>query len=140
MKLRALELALSAGATTKRPPGPLRAGIDGFTPKIEPLSVSPFRVFQSVSEYSWCVHYVTTPLQTIDPLHGPQHEKAQIDPNMLCTACSTSGTISSVLRIISFPAAGIKPLLVSRSTTQNSGVLRSLQMTSPIARDGHELL
>ena len=32
--------SFSAGATTKPPPGPLRAAIEGFTPKIEPLSIS----------------------------------------------------------------------------------------------------
>ena len=30
----------SAGASTKPPPAPLKAGIEGFTPKIEPFSVS----------------------------------------------------------------------------------------------------
>ena len=30
----------SAVATTKPPPGPMRAGMEGFTPKIKPFSVS----------------------------------------------------------------------------------------------------
>ena len=71
----------------------------------------------SVSVYSWCVYYVT-PLQHHRP-SGPQPERAQIDPNYL--HCSTTGKISSLLSIIRSPTAFIKPLLVSRSTTHNSG-------------------
>ena len=65
---------------------------------------------------------------------GPLHEQAQIDPNDQL-ARSTPGTISSLFSIISSPAASIKPLLVSRSTTQYSGVVGIyLPMTSKIAR------
>ena len=72
-------LTFNAGATTKPPPGPLRAGIDGFTPKIEPLNVSHHlweQVIQSIPGA------FITPLQHHRP-YGPQHEQTQIDPNDL---------------------------------------------------------
>ena len=47
---------------------------------------------------------------------------------IICTACSTLGMISSLLRIISCPAAGIKPLHISRSTTKNSGTIKPSQI------------
>ena len=61
------------------------------------------------------------PCYTIDPL-GLITSKHKWTP-MMCTAYSerysTPGTIISLLSIMHSPAAGIKPLLVSRSTTQN---------------------
>ena len=59
------------------------------------------------------------PCSTIDPLgfSTSKHNLTQ----MFRIACSTPGTISSLFSTISSPLAGIKPLLVSRFTTQNSG-------------------
>ena len=55
----------------------------------------------------------------IDPLglSTSKHKSTQ----MICSACSTPGMISSLHSIMSSPATGIKPMLVSRSTTQNRG-------------------
>ena len=63
-----------------------------------------------------------TPLRHHRP-SGPQHEQAQIYPMQWSAlhACFKAGMISRLLSIISSPAAGIKPMLVSRSTSQNSG-------------------
>ena len=117
--------------TTKPPPGTRRIGIEGFTPKIEPFSVS-----QHLSEQVECFrvflvpHYATTPLQHHRPSEPQgEHKLTQI----FRIACSTPGRISSLFTIISPPAAGIKPLLVSRSTTQNS-VGTYLKIPVPIAR------
>ena len=73
--------ASSAGATTKPHLGPLRALIEDFTSRSS-LSVSPTTCMNrwSASDYSWCAHYAT-PLQHHRP-SGPQHEQAQIDPNV----------------------------------------------------------
>ena len=59
------------------------------------------------------------PCRTINPL-GLSTSKHKLTP-MFRIACSTPGMISSLFGIISSPASGIKPLHVSRSTTQNSG-------------------
>ena len=109
--------AFAAGATTKPPPGPLTR--EAFTPNIEPLSVSHdlcnqvecFRVFQ--------VRSLCDPCNNIDHLglSTSKHKSTTI----ICTAYSTPGMITSLLSIISSPAADIKSFHVSRSTTQNSG-------------------
>ena len=68
--------AFLAAAITKPSPGPLSAGIEGFTPKIELGSVSLTTYVNrwSASEYSWCPHSAI-PLQNHRP-SGPQHEQA----------------------------------------------------------------
>ena len=62
------------------------AGIDDFTPNIEPLSVS-HHLCEKVecSEYSWCVHNVT-PLQH-HRLSGPQHELQSKYIEIQCNYC-----------------------------------------------------
>ena len=69
------------------------------------------------------------PCSTIDP-QGLSMSKHKLTP-MVSIVWSTPGMIR-VFSIISYPAVGIEPFLVSRSTTQNRG-RNLLQMTSPIA-------
>ena len=57
------------------------------------------------------------PCCTMDPLHLSTSEH-KLTP-IICNAYSTPGTIRSLLSNISSPAAGIKLLLFSRSTTKN---------------------
>ena len=112
--------AFSAGATIKPPPGPLesrniRLHTKDRAFKCLPPLMSTSEVLQSIPP----VFIMWVPCSTIDPL-GLSMSKHKSTP-MLCTACSTPGMICSLLSIISSLAAGIKPLLVSSSTTQNSG-------------------
>ena len=87
-------------------------------------------VNEGALEYSWCANYVT-PLQHYETC-GPQHEQAQSAPNVQHCS-STPGTISCLFSIISSPAAGIRPLLVSISDMQDN--CRNIPtMTSPIAQ------
>ena len=110
--------AFSAGAITKPPLGPLRAGI-GFTPKIEPFSVSHYLCEQVEFAKTISGALIMQLLcSTIDPLCLSMSNH-KLTP-MFHIVCSTPGMISSLFSILSSPAAGIKPLLVSRSM-QNSG-------------------
>ena len=83
VKLRAQNWSFSARATTKPPPGPMRAGwrflhrkwghSESLTTCVKKWSASFLW-----SAHSWCVHYVT-PLQDNRP-SGPQHKSTpQID-------------------------------------------------------------
>ena len=92
------------------------------------ITVSPSTCAKrwDASEYSWCIHYASH-LQHHRP--APQHQQAQIYPYD-CVACSTPGTVSSLLGIICSAAVGIKPVFVSRFSTQNSGG-NNQPMTSP---------
>ena len=118
-KLRAQDWRFLSRNHLKPPPFTLRAWIDGFTVKIE-LSVyhnlceqvECFRVFLV---RSLCI----LPCSTIDSL-GLRTSRHKLIP-MICTAYSNPDTISSLLSMMRSPTAAIKPWLVSRSTTQNSG-------------------
>ena len=73
------------------------------------------RVLQSISG----AFIMWLPCSTIDSLDlSTKKHKSTLT---VCIKCSTPGTISSLLSIISSPAVGIKPLLAIRSATQNSG-------------------
>ena len=57
----------------------------------------------------------------IEPLGLSTSEHKLTPIPIICTACSTPGTICNLLSILRSQAAGIKPLHVSKSTKQNSG-------------------
>ena len=110
-------------ATTKPPPGSLTAGIDGFTAKIEPLSVSHQATTWTGgvlnSEYSWLVHYATPMLNDKSSIWAWARVSIYLSHYLHCVLFTRHD--KQLLTIIRSPPAGIKSLLVSRSTTKNSG-------------------
>ena len=124
VKQRAEEWRFLSRSPTTLPPGPIRARIDGFTTKIRPLSVS-----NHLCEHLECFRCIPGsfimwhPCSAIDLLGlSPSEHKLT---SIICTACSTPGTIRSLHNIISSSAAGIKSLLVSRSTNRHGGAIDS---------------
>ena len=71
---------------------------------------------------------VWLPCSSLDPLglSTSKHTSTQ----MICPACSASGTMSSLFSIISSQAAGIKSLLVTRSPTSPVVVWRTWCMAT----------
>ena len=94
------------------------------------MSLSTYVDRWSASEYSWCVHYLI-PLQHRG-LSGPQHEKAQTTP-MICTVCSSLGTVSSLLSIKTSRQLASNHYLFTDLLHQTV-VKASLPITSPKAR------
>ena len=106
------------------PPNHLRGPPESRTRKFH----TKYRAFQCLPSLMWTGGVLQSipgalimriPCSTIHPLDlSTSKHKLTL---MFRIACSTPGTMSSVISIIRSPAAGIKPLLVSISTTQNSG-------------------